>query len=166
MNQFEDFITNIPDFPQKGVTFKDVSPLLKFKFSEVISELEKQIDWTGVQYVAGIESRGFILASALAAKKSLGFVPIRKKGKLPPPTISESYGLEYGSDTLEIHPSKEKGPLVILDDVLATGGTLKASLSLCKKAGYDVQDIAVLINLKFLNRLDEEGIKVKSLLTY
>jgi adenine phosphoribosyltransferase len=166
MHPFEEYINEIPGFPQKGVVFKDISPLLKYKFNKVIDAFDKAIDWDGVEVCMGIESRGFILAAALATKKGLGFVPIRKKGKLPPPVISESYSLEYGEDVLEIHPAEKKTKVVILDDVLATGGTLRTALTLCKKGNYEVHDSAVLIDLKFLHNFEEEGIKVKSILQY
>jgi adenine phosphoribosyltransferase len=166
MHEFEKFINDIPGFPQKGVIFKDFSPLLKYKLTDVVKELAELIDWTDVEYVGGIESRGFILGAALAAHKGIGFVPIRKKGKLPPPTISESYALEYGEDTLEIHPSDRRGKIVLLDDVLATGGTMKTAITLCKKASYEVSAILVLINLRFLNSFEEDGIEVKSILNY
>lgn len=163
---FEDFIVNIPDFPKKGVTFKDISPLLANRFDEVITEMGKLIDWTEIDMIAGIESRGFILGAALAARYSKGFVAIRKKGKLPPPTISHSYSLEYGSDTLEIKPSTGLKRVLIVDDVLATGGTLKAAIILCEKASYKINGHMVLINLKFLNNFEQEGIKVKSIINY
>jgi adenine phosphoribosyltransferase len=163
---FEDFIVNVPDFPKKGVIFKDISPLLSNHYSDVIEQMGKLIDWTEIDIVAGIESRGFILGAGLAARYSKGFVPIRKKGKLPPPTISHSYDLEYGSDTLEIKPSSGQKRILIVDDVLATGGTLKAAITLSEKASYQINGILVLMNLKFLNKFEEEGIKVKSILNY
>lgn len=166
MHPFEEYITAVPDFPKEGVVFKDITPLLKHKLNDVLDAFDKLINWDGVELIAGIESRGFILGAALAAKKNIGFFPIRKKGKLPPPVISETYALEYGEDTLEIHPTSEKRKIVILDDVLATGGTLKAAIALCNKANYEVVDNAVLINLKFLNNFHEEGIQVKSILEY
>ncbi|MFZ4715582.1 MAG: adenine phosphoribosyltransferase [Bacteriovoracaceae bacterium] len=163
---FEDFIVNVPDFPKKGIIFKDISPLLANNFSEVISEMGKLIDWTQIDVIVGIESRGFILGSGLAALYSKGFIPVRKKGKLPPPVISHSYDLEYGSDTLEIKPNATSKRVLIVDDVLATGGTMKAAISLCEKANYKVAGLVVLINLKFLNTFEQEGIKVKSILNY
>lgn len=163
---FEDFIVNVPDFPKKGIIFKDISPLLANHFSELIAEMGKLIDWTQIDVIAGIESRGFILGSGLAARYSKGFVPVRKKGKLPPPVISHNYELEYGSDTLEIKPNASSKRILIVDDVLATGGTMKAAISLCEKGNYKVSGLLVLINLKFLNTFEQDGIKVKSILNY
>jgi adenine phosphoribosyltransferase len=163
---FEDFIVNVPDFPKKGIIFKDISPLLANNFSEMIAEMGKLVDWTEIDVIAGIESRGFILGSGLAARYSKGFIPVRKKGKLPPPVISHSYDLEYGSDTLEIKPNASSKRVLIVDDVLATGGTMKAAITLCEKANYKVSGLMVLINLKFLNTFEQDGIKVKSILNY
>lgn len=164
--ELEQFIINTPDFPKAGVVFKDIFPLLKHKLPELMDAFANMTDWTGVDYIVGIESRGFILGSALAAKLNKGFIPIRKKGKLPPPVIDESYALEYGTDILEIQDNKDKKNIVIVDDVLATGGTLRAAKNLCEKANYNVKDSLVLINLAFLNEFKEEGFPVKSLLEY
>lgn len=164
--KFEELIDNIPDFPKAGVVFKDISPLLAHRLDEVISDLGKNINWKEVDLVLGIESRGFILGSALAIKYNKGFLPIRKKGKLPPPVIAESYSLEYGEDTLEMRENSTPKKVVIVDDVLATGGTLKAALSLCEKNNYHVQDIAMLINLTFLNSLKSDLPNLHSVLEY
>ena len=140
-------IANIPDFPKPGILFRDVSPLLKDPEAlHFISEnLVRKMDLAKVDFFAGIESRGFIFASLLAAHHKKGFIPIRKAGKLPPPTIKKSYALEYGEATIELAPGK--GRIVIIDDVLATGGTLQAAIDLSKEAGYQVMDVAVLIDL-------------------
>jgi adenine phosphoribosyltransferase len=144
-------VLNVPDFPKKGVMFRDISPLLATPshFQAAIDKLAEGIDLTNVDTIAGIESRGFILAAALAARTGKGFIPIRKKGKLPPPFESHSYALEYGHDTIEMKHGT--GRVLLIDDVLATGGTLAAAIALCKKAGYTVQDVSVLIDLKYLN---------------
>ncbi len=162
----EQWISDIPDFPKKGIIFKDISPLLKEKFPELIDQMAAQVNWDEVDYIAGIESRGFILGAALSAKVGKGFIPIRKKGKLPPPVISESYSLEYGEDTLEVKPNKNSSKVLLVDDVLATGGTLEASLKLCKKANYQVTQISLIMNLKFLNDFGYPDIKLHSLLNY
>jgi adenine phosphoribosyltransferase len=164
--EYESLIDNVADFPKEGVIFKDISPLLKHKLDDVIADMGKDIDWSNVDVVIGIESRGFILGSAMAIKFNKGFLPVRKKGKLPPPVIGESYELEYGSDTLEMRVNDEKLNVVVVDDVLATGGTLKATMSLCEKNNFHVTDMSVLINLKFLNSFEKEGIKVHSVLSY
>ena len=164
--EYEKLINNIPDFPKEGVVFKDISPLLKEKFHDVITDMGKNINWDEIDVVLGIESRGFILGAALAMRFDKGFLPIRKKGKLPPPVIGEEYTLEYGTDKLEMRVNNEKLNVVLVDDVLATGGTLKATLNLCKNNNYDVKAIAMLINLKFLNSLDKEIDNIHSVLNY
>lgn len=117
-----------------------------------------------VDAFVGIESRGFILASILASHFRKGFIPLRKAGKLPPPVVAESYELEYGNATLEMAPGT--GRVVILDDVLATGGTLMAAINICKKAGYEVENVGVLVNLTFLNEMQFRGQPVISLIQY
>lgn len=168
MNQqeFEKYITDIPNFPKEGVTFKDITPLLENKFDELITAMGNEIPWSEVDAVIGIESRGFILGSALAAKYNKGFVPMRKKGKLPPPVIGEEYALEYGTDKLELKVNEAQKNVVIVDDVLATGGTLKAAISLCERNHYHVKHISMLINLKFLNNMSEELDHIHSVITY
>lgn len=166
MHTFESHIRNVPDFPKPGVLFKDISPLLQERFQEVIEAMSKTINWKEIDYVVGIESRGFILGAAMATLKGKGFIPVRKKGKLPPPTISESYALEYGTDTLEMLVNQNPGRVLLVDDVLATGGTLKAVMNLCQKNNYEVKAMALLINLTFLNKFVEEGHPVHSVLNY
>jgi adenine phosphoribosyltransferase len=156
----KDYILDVPNWPVKDVVFKDITPLLKNKdaLNHSVKLLEDLIDETP-DYIVGIESRGFIFGSYLASEMGLGFVPVRKKGKLPPPVISKAYSLEYGFDTLEIKSGK--GKVVIVDDVYATGGTAKATRELCEKAGYEVINDIYLINLKFLNNDN-----VRSVLSY
>jgi len=152
------FVNEIPNFPQPGISFKDVSPLLKSPlFPHAIEEMKRLVKHP--DYWVGIDSRGFIFASALASTNG-GLVMCRKKGKLPPPTISETYSLEYGEDTLEIQPGK--GKVVIVDDVYATGGTMNAAEKLCEKAGYTVVGKLVLIDLTFLH----SPTNIKSLIKY
>lgn len=159
------YIDDIADFPKPGIIFKDISRLLRDGLPELLDAMDQMIDWNEIDAIAGIDARGFILGAALAGKKNLGFIPIRKKGKLPPPIIQETYQLEYGTDTLEIKPAGNKGlRLLLIDDVLATGGTLRAARNLCNKAGHQVQAMLVLIDLKFLNTFEREGIEVKSFL--
>src|SRR5690606_4418259 len=116
MHPFEKKIQNIPDFPKKGIIFKDIFPLLRDNLEDVVIEMGKNIDWNKVDCIIDVESRGFILGAAMASHYKKGFVPVRKKGKLPPPFISEEYQLEYGTDILEIQPSPEKKSVVIIDD--------------------------------------------------
>jgi len=157
----QDYIIDVPDWPQKGIVFKDITPLLKdanaFNHSTLL--MRGLLDTNAFSYIVGIESRGFIFGSYLAKRMGLGFIPVRKKGKLPPPVISRDYELEYGTDTLEIKPGE--GKVIIVDDVYATGGTAKATRELCEEAGYEVIDEVYLINLSFLNKD-----KVKSVITY
>ena len=149
--EYEELITDVPDFPKAGVIFKDISPLLKHKMDEVIADMGAQVNWDKVDAIVGVESRGFILGAAMAIKFNKGFILVRKKGKLPPPVVAESYSLEYGTDTLEMRENKENLNVVLVDDVLATGGTLLAAKKLCEHNNYKVTDMSVLINLKFLN---------------
>jgi adenine phosphoribosyltransferase len=163
-------LRDVPDFPQPGIVFKDIVPLLAdgTAFETVICALT---DVAGqhapVDLVAGIEARGFIVAAALAARLGCGLVPVRKAGKLPPPTIGQEYVLEYGAATVEVPEGVLTNRRVFLvDDVLATGGTLAASADLIHRAGGHLVGIAVLLELGFLNgrnRLPHPG--VRALLT-
>jgi adenine phosphoribosyltransferase len=156
-------IRDIPDYPQPGVLFKDITPLLAdgAALSAVVTGLAagqpRRGEPGGVDKVAGIEARGFILAAAVAIALGAGFVPVRKQGKLPGPTYAQSYELEYGSATIEVHqdafaPGER---VLIVDDVLATGGTAAATVELVRKAGAEVTGIAVLLELSFLAGRDK-----------
>lgn len=164
--ELKSLIRDIPDFPKPGILFRDISPLLNNPeaLQNVAEKLVESVDLKNIDSFVGIESRGFILASLLAAKHNKGFIPMRKAGKLPPPTVKESYKLEYGEATLEMTPGK--GRVMILDDVLATGGTLQAGISICEKAGFHVEQVAVLINLTFLNTMKFRGKDIFSLVQY
>jgi adenine phosphoribosyltransferase len=149
------YIRDIPDYPQKGIIFRDITPILANKkiFPEVVELMSKA--WLGEKpdLVAAIEARGFIPGAAMAVKLNAGFVPIRKVGKLPWKVISESYQLEYGTDQLEVH-SDAVGPgqkVLIVDDVLATGGTASAAVRLMRKLGAEVLGVQVLIELSYLD---------------
>jgi len=149
-----EFVHTVPDFPESGVMFKDISPLLAdpdaLRFA--VEAMAEPYVGGDVGHVAGIDARGFILGSAVAYRLGCGFVPIRKAGKLPRSTVSRSYELEYGTNTLEMHADAfAPGERVVLvDDVLATGGTAAASLDLITETGADVAGVAVLIELGFL----------------
>ena len=161
IEQIKNLIKDVPDFPKDGVIFKDIQPLLDdpIIFHHTISSLGKLIK-SPPDYWVGIESRGFLFASALAMKYRAGVKLIRKSGKLPPPLVSKSYELEYGTDTIEMAPGS--GTVVIVDDVYATGGTMNAASQLCEEAGYDVIDKITLIDLQFLHG----DVDVKSLIQY
>jgi len=148
MQELKALVTEIPDFPKPGILFRDISPLLRHHFDATIGALDAlfpEEEWDTIDVVAGVESRGFILAAAMAERRAKGFVPIRKKGKLPPPVIDVAYDLEYGSGVLEMQTGQ--GRLLLIDDVLATGGTLDASVVLCRRAGYVVRGIGVLLDI-------------------
>ena len=162
---YKNYIIEVPNFPIKGVNFKDISPLLADQetFRSAIVEMGDLVGKVP-DYWIGIDARGFIFASALAVYFGGGVVMCRKKGKLPPPVVSESYSLEYDTSTLEIKDGK--GTAVIVDDVLATGGTLRAVNVLANKAGYDVKDNLVLIDLKYVPKVVDLNLKVRSLISY
>ena len=154
LEQIKDLIRDVPDFPQEGIVFKDITPVLAdpIAFSTLIDLIVVHFGRGNVDKVVGIEARGFILASPVAYHFGAGFVPVRKQGKLPSETVAEEYSLEYGTATLEIHvdgvsPGER---VLIVDDVLATGGTAKATASLVERIGGKVCGIACLIELDFL----------------
>lgn len=168
---FKNYIRDIPDFPEKGVTFKDITPLLKDAeaLSAVSDALLKLVGEQGIRKVVGMESRGFFFAPILAARLKAGFVPVRKNGKLPATKIRESYALEYGKDILEIHAdSILKGERVLIhDDVLATGGTARAVCDLVERLGGEVVQCVFLLQLDSLKGVEKlKGYKVNSLLHY
>jgi adenine phosphoribosyltransferase len=164
-------IRSIPDHPKKGILFRDITPLLKdpVSFRACIDALAGRFSDVSVDYVAGIEARGFILGGALAEKLGAGFVPIRKKGKLPSRKISIDYELEYGKETIEVHEDAvEKGSRVlIVDDLLATGGTAEASGRLMQKMGANIVGYAFLVELGDLKGRDRlDAARVVSLVKY
>jgi len=163
-------IRNVPDFPKKGVQFKDITTLIKDPeaFSYVCNKIAKAFEFMGVTKVVGMEARGFIFGSVIAHILGVGFIPIRKPGKLPAETISETYQLEYGEDTLEMHSDAiEKGDKVlVVDDLLATGGTALAAGNLVKRCGGIVEAMVFVIeltgSLKGREVLEKEGYYVTS----
>ena len=162
---YKNYVIEVPNFPIKGVNFKDISPLLADQetFRSAIAEMGDLVGKVP-DYWIGIDARGFIFASALAVYFGGGVVMCRKKGKLPPPVVSASYSLEYDVSTLQM--KEGKGTVVIVDDVLATGGTLRAANHLANKAGYDVKDNLVLIDLKYVPTVVDLNLEVKSLIQY
>ncbi len=164
-------IRDIPDFPKKGILFKDITPLLRDAeaFSGAIEALARQHERDSIAAVAAIESRGFILGGALAARLGAGFIPIRKPGKLPHQTHSETYSLEYGTGALEIHRDavNDGDRVLVIDDLLATGGTARAAVNLVRKARGTVVAVSFLVELGFLNgRSKLAGIPVNALIKY
>lgn len=164
-------IRDVPDFPKKGIMFKDITPLLgnAKAFEAAIEGLAARYRGKEVSAVAGIESRGFILGAALALKLGVGFIPLRKPGKLPYKTKRREYSLEYGKDAIEIHEDAVKpGQKVLLvDDVIATGGTAKAAVELLREMGADLVGVAFLIELSFLKGVEKlQGEPVFSLLRF
>ena len=164
-------IREVPDFPKKGILFYDITTLLKDKvgFATLIDALSEHYLNSGVDTVLAIEARGFIFGPALAYRLNAGFVPIRKPGKLPAETVKWSYELEYGLDTLEIHKDaiKPGQRVIIVDDLLATGGTANACVQLAKSLGANIAGLGFVVELDFLNgRKKFEGTEVFSLLHY
>ena len=171
MEQLKSKIRHVPDFPKAGILFYDVTTLLKEPqgFKLAIDTLSEPYHGLGITLVVGIESRGFILGSAVADRIEAGFVPVRKIGKLPAATIRASYALEYGTDSLEMHrDAVEPGQKVlIVDDLLATGGTARATVDLVRQLGADVVGLAFLIELVELKgRAKLEGENVRAVLQY
>lgn len=166
-----DHIRNIPDFPQPGIQFKDITPVLANSrlFSGCIDLLTENFEPGSVDAIVGIDARGFIFAAAAALKLKAGFIPVRKKGKLPYTTHEEDYALEYGRNTIAIHiDALEPGAKVLLiDDLLATGGTAAAAANLLTKVGADILEVVFLIELGFLNGREKlNGFPVRSLIKY
>ncbi len=166
----KEHIRGIPDFPIPGILFYDISTLLSNPkaWSFALDELEKIVSVWKPDILAGIESRGFLLAAPLAERMNLPMTMIRKKGKLPGDVVSYEYELEYGTDIIEIQSDaiSEGNRIVILDDLLATGGTLEASIHLCRQVGAEVVGSAVIIELDFLNGKENLDVSFKSLVNY
>jgi adenine phosphoribosyltransferase len=169
--ELKKYVRDVPDYPQKGIVFRDITPLLGDKkvFAEVVELMSKA--WIGnpPDLVAAIEARGFIPGSAMAVKLGAGFVPIRKTGKLPRTTVMESYDLEYGTDSLEVHSDaiQPGQSVLIVDDVLATGGTASAAVRLMRKLGAAVVGVQVLIELSYLQGRERlRDIKLLSEIVY
>lgn len=162
-----DYVRDVPDFPEPGIMFRDISPLLREHFGEAIEQMAalfSTTEWQDIDLIGGIESRGFILAAGLAATRHKGFVKIRKRGKLPGPVVSRQYHLEYGEDALEMQYGS--GRMLIVDDVLATGGTLATAAELAQSSGHAVCGFACLINLSYLNRFVWQGLTPRCLIDY
>lgn len=165
------FIADVADFPKPGILFKDITPLMangeayQFATNEFVAYAKRQ----GATLIVGPEARGFIFGCPIATQMGIGFVPVRKPGKLPRATVDQTYDLEYGTNVLSMHKDAiTRGEKVlIVDDLLATGGTMKATIDLVEQLGGEVVGLAFLIELSFLNGRDKlQGYPIKSLLTY
>lgn len=171
MKDLEKYIVSIPDFPQKGIIFRDVTSLLQDNngFSEAIDEMLKLVEDIEFDAVAGLESRGFLFGAPIAYKRKKGLITVRKKGKLPRETVSAEYALEYGTAEIEIHTDaiRKGDKVVIVDDLIATGGTLEAAVELVERLGGEVVRIVSLIELTDLKGRDRlKGYDVRSLITF
>ncbi len=171
VNDLKSLIREVPDWPKKGILFYDITTLLRDPAGSraLLDHLFDHYDGTPVDLVVGIEARGFIFAPWLAYRLNAGFVPLRKPGKLPSSTVKEEYALEYGADALEVHDDAiEKGQRVlIVDDLLATGGTAAAAVKLVQKTGGEVAGCCFAIELTFLNGRDKlDGVETFSLMQY
>jgi adenine phosphoribosyltransferase len=171
MSDLKQVIRDIPDFPEKGILFRDITPLLNDPdaFEEVIDRLTEETEGLAVDRVVGIESRGFIFGTPLAMRLGVGFVPVRKPGKLPAEVEREEYTLEYGTAAIEIHKDAiQPGEnVLILDDLLATGGTAAAACNLVERLGGKVSGCAFVIELDFLNGREKlPGHNIVSLIRY
>lgn len=169
--ELKKFIRDIPNFPKEGIIFKDITTLLKDKdaFKKAVNMLAAKFRKQNVDYIVGVEARGFIFGAALAYKLGVGFVPVRKKGKLPYKTRSISYQLEYGTDTLEIHEDAipPNARVLIVDDLLATGGTIKAVADLIKAQKAVIAGVAFLVELRFLKGKEKfKDLEVYSVLKF
>ena len=170
-SQIEAAIRNVPDFPKPGIQFKDITPVLADArlFAGAIELLTARFAPGSIDAVVGIDARGFIFAAAAATKLKAGFVPVRKKGKLPFTTIEQDYALEYGHATVAMHTDalKPGERVLLIDDLLATGGTAAAAVALVQKLGGKILEAGFLIELKFLKGRDQlAGIPIRSLITY
>lgn len=164
-------IRSIPDFPKPGIVFRDITTLLKdaAAFREAVDEMAAAFADKKPELVVGVESRGFIFGGAMAYKLGIGFVPVRKPGKLPAETVRAEYELEYGKDAIEIHKDaiRPGQKVLLVDDLLATGGTMAATVELVKQLGAEIVGIVFLIELAFLNGREKlAGYPVKALISY
>jgi len=160
-------IASVPDFPRPGILFRDISPLLRDHFDATMAAMDallSEAEWHEIDALAGIESRGFILGAALAIRRGKGFVLVRKQGKLPPPVVDVAYDLEYGSGVLEMQ--RGRGRLLLIDDVLATGGTMTGAAELCVRAGYELRALAVLIDLNLVRNYAWRALRLRAAVEY
>ena len=171
MDRIREAIRDVPDFPKPGILFKDITPVLQDPelFRSVIEALAQRYRGRGIDKIGAMESRGFIFAAPLATEIGAGFVPLRKKGKLPYDTISETFELEYGTETLEIHKDaiRPGEKVLLLDDLLATGGTAEASVKLIRECGGELVEAVFVVELEFLSGRERlSGVPVHSLVQF
>ena len=166
-------VRTIPDYPKKGILFRDITTLIEHPegFKESIERIASQYRGQGITHVAGIEARGFIFGAGVAIALGVGFIPIRKKGKLPGETIGQNYALEYGVDTIEIHADVLDGgdKVLLVDDLIATGGTALAAVGLLRRTGATVNDAAFVIDLPDLGglaKLEAQAVSVSALMAF
>lgn len=166
-------VRTIPDYPKKGILFRDITTLIEHPegFKESIERIARQFRGQGITHVAGIEARGFIFGAGVAIALGVGFLPIRKKGKLPGETIGQNYALEYGVDTIEIHADviDSSHKVLLVDDLIATGGTAIAAVGLLRRTGATIEKAAFVIDLPDLGgaaKLEAEGVDVMSLIAF
>ena len=167
MPDLKQAIRDVPDFPRAGILFRDIAPLLRDHFEATVDALDDLLsaeEWQEVDALAGIESRGFILGAALAHRRHKGFVLVRKQGKLPPPVVDMAYDLEYGSGVLEMQ--KGRGQVALVDDVLATGGTMRAAADLCDRAGYQLTALLALIDLRIVQDFSWRNLPLRASIIY
>ncbi|MBD1228639.1 adenine phosphoribosyltransferase [Xenorhabdus griffiniae] len=169
----KDSIETIPDYPKEGILFRDITTLLDNPeaYQATIDLLVARYQNTGITKIVGTEARGFLFGAPVALRLGVGFIPVRKKGKLPRETLSETYDLEYGTDTLEIHKSsiKEGDKVLVIDDLLATGGTIDATVRLIRRLGGQVSEAAFVIGLPDLGgveRLKKQGVDSYTLVEF
>jgi adenine phosphoribosyltransferase len=167
MPDLKNAIRDVPDFPRPGILFRDIAPLLRDHFDVTIHALDALLsdeEWGEIDALAGVESRGFILGAALAIRRRKGFVLVRKQGKLPPPVVDVAYDLEYGSGVLEMQ--RGNGRVVLVDDVLATGGTMTAAADLCERAGYQLKALVALIDLRIVPNYSWRNLRLRTSIEY
>src|SRR5450755_490050 len=167
MFEMKQAIIDVADFPRPGILFRDITPLLRDHFGATVQALDgllTEAEWSEIDALAGVESRGFILGAALAVRRGKGFVLVRKQGKLPPPVVDVAYDLEYGSGVLEMQ--RGAGRLMLIDDVLATGGTMTAAADVCVRAGYELQALAVLIDLNIVKNYSWQRLGLRAVINY